>query len=211
MAIIEPKIKAVLFDLDGVLVDAREWHYEALNEALSVFGFVISRQEHESYYNGLPTFQKLKKLTEEKGFPESLHKLIYDIKQLQTQRRLHSLTRPSFDKQLMLKQLKNAGMKLAVCSNSIRETVEVMLKNAMLDYYFDLLLSNQDVKNNKPDPEIYLVAMERLNVKPEETVIVEDAPHGVQAARASGANVIVVDNANDVNLYLFRNHFPHLF
>lgn len=205
------KIKAVLFDLDGVLVDAREWHYEALNEALSLFGYIISRQEHESFYNGLPTKHKLKKLTEEKGFPESLHSLIYEIKQLQTQRRLHSLTRPSFDKQLMLKLLKNSGLKLAVCSNSIRETVEVMLKNAMLEHYFDLLLSNQDVTKNKPDPEIYIVAMNRLQVSPEETVIVEDAPHGVQAARASGAHVIVVDNANDVNLYLFREHLPHLF
>lgn len=204
-------IKAILFDMDGVLIDAREWHFEAMNEALAVFGFDITRQEHESYYNGLPTKHKLRRLSEEKGFPESLHALIYDVKQMQTQRRIHSLTRPSFDKQLMLKQLKNAGLKLAVCSNSIRETVEVMLKNAMISEYFDLLLSNQDVTKNKPDPEIYLIAMERLNVRPEETIIIEDAPHGVQAARAAGAHVIVVDNANDVNLYLFRKHLPHLF
>jgi beta-phosphoglucomutase len=204
-------IKAVLFDLDGVLVDAREWHYEALNEALSVFGYSITKQEHDSFYNGLPTRQKLKKLSEDKGFPESLHNLIYDIKQLQTQRRLYSLTRPSFDKQLMLRALKNSGLMIAVCSNSIRETVEVMLKNAMLDSYFDLMLSNQDVKKNKPDPEIYITAMDRLGVLPQETIIVEDAPHGVQAAKASGAQVIVVDNANDVNLYLFRNHLPNLF
>jgi beta-phosphoglucomutase len=52
--------------------------------------------------------------------------------------------------------------------------------------------------------------MEKLGVKPEETVIVEDAPHGVQAAKASGAHVIVVDNANDVNLYIFKNYLPHL-
>ncbi len=204
-------IKAVLFDLDGVLVDAREWHYEALNQALAVFGYGISRDEHESFYNGLPTMRKLKKLSQEKGFPESLHNLVNDIKQVNTRKFLHSQTKPSFEKQLMLKRLKNAGLKLAVCSNSVRDTVEVMLHNAMLKDYFDLLLSNQDVVNNKPHPEIYLTAMERLGVLPEETVIVEDAPHGVEAARASGANVVVVDNANDVNLYIFKEHLPHLF
>lgn len=205
------QIKAVLFDLDGVLVDAREWHYEALNEALAVFGFGITRQEHDGYYNGLPTVHKLKKLSAEKGFPVELHGLIQSLKQKHTKRRLHSLTRPSFEKQLMLKQLKGAGIKIAVCSNSIRETVEVMLENAMLKHYFDLLLSNEDVKNNKPDPEIYLLAMEKLGVKPEETIIVEDAPHGVMAAKASGATVLVVDNANDVNMYLFKNHLSHIY
>ena len=203
-------IKAVLFDLDGVLVDAREWHYEALNKALEVFGFGITRDEHDGFYNGLPTMRKLEKLSQEKNLPKSLHQLIYDLKQQHTRRALHGNTRPSFDKQLMLKRLKFDGIKLAVCSNSIRETVEVMLQNAMLKDYFDLLLSNQDVGKNKPHPEIYLTAMERLGVKPEETIIVEDAPHGVESAKASGANVIVVDNANDVNLYIFKDYLPHL-
>lgn len=59
-------IKAVLFDMDGVLIDAREWHYDALNQALALFGFAITRQEHENYYDGLPTRVKLQRLTEEK-------------------------------------------------------------------------------------------------------------------------------------------------
>lgn len=61
------KIKAVLFDMDGVLVEAKDWHYEALNRALDVFGLPISRSEHLSQYDGLPTRTKLKMLTE-KGF-----------------------------------------------------------------------------------------------------------------------------------------------
>ncbi len=204
-------IKAVLFDLDGVLVDAREWHYDALNKALEVFGYGINREEHDSFYNGLPTFKKLEKLSAEKGLPVSLHQLIYDLKQQHTKRSLYGNTRPSFEKQLMLKRLKGAGLKLAVCSNSIKETVDVMLQNALLKDYFDLLLSNQDVANNKPHPEVYLKAMQHFGVQPHETVIVEDAPHGVDAARASGANVIVVDNANDVNLYIFKDYLAHLF
>ena len=76
------KIKAVLFDLDGVLVDATEWHFNALNRALSLFGYTISRYEHLTTYNGLPTRKKLEMLSVEKNFPRGLHSLTNKIKQL---------------------------------------------------------------------------------------------------------------------------------
>ena len=66
------KIKAVLFDMDGVLVEAKDWHYEAFNKALDVFGLPISRSEHLSLYDGLPTRKKLEMLTEKKGLPTQL-------------------------------------------------------------------------------------------------------------------------------------------
>src|SRR5258708_13234207 len=78
------KISAVLFDLDGVLVDATEWHYEALNRSLGLFGYSISRYEHLSAYNGLPTRKKLEMLSVEKGLPSSLHDLITRVKQVYT-------------------------------------------------------------------------------------------------------------------------------
>ena len=77
-------IKAVLFDLDGVLIDATEWHYKALNRSLALFGFTISRYDHMATYNGLPTRQKLEMLSVEKGFPRSLHSLVNKIKQKYT-------------------------------------------------------------------------------------------------------------------------------
>src|SRR5216684_3361292 len=75
------QVGAILFDLDGVLVDATEWHYEALNRALALFGFTISRYEHLSSYNGLPTLKKLEMLTIEKGLPKQLHSMISRLKQ----------------------------------------------------------------------------------------------------------------------------------
>ena len=72
-------IKAVIFDLDGVLVDATEWHYEALNNALALFGFNIDRNMHFSEYNGLPTKEKLKRLSNRKGFPLSLLEFTNEI------------------------------------------------------------------------------------------------------------------------------------
>lgn len=200
------EIKAVLFDLDGVLVDAREWHYEALNKALGLFGYAISRDEHDGVYNGLPTRKKLVRLSEERALPAALHDFISEMKQAYTMHYIHNHAKPSFDKQIMLKRLRQNGLKLGVCSNAIRVSVEMMLEKALIKDYFDLILSNQDVDNNKPHPEIYLKAMELLEVKPEETIIVEDNPHGVEAARGSGAKVIVVPDAASVSLSIFKDH-----
>jgi len=197
-------IKAILFDLDGVLVEAREWHYKALNKALKLFGYELNLDEHLDQYDGLPTRVKLSKLTEEKKLPESLHQFIYTMKQQYTTEMINQYCRPEFQKQIMLKKLKQKGLKLACCSNAIRDTMDLMLKKSGLYDFFDLFLSNQDVGKNKPDPEIYIKALNELGLKPQEALIVEDNEYGIKAAQASGAEVIDVQGAEDVNLTLFE-------
>lgn len=193
------KIKALLFDLDGVLVDATEWHYIALNRALGLFGFTIARYEHLTTYNGLPTRKKLEMLSVEKGLPRGLHSMINRIKQKFTREEVLRQCTPTFDKEYMIHQFKREGYKLAVCSNSIRESLELMLRASGLIELFDLLISNEDVKNPKPDPEMYLQAMAHFGLRPEETVIVEDAGHGIEAARRSGGNVCQVSGFPEVD------------
>lgn len=203
-------IKAVLFDLDGVLVDATEWHYEALNKALGLFGYTIDRQRHLGFYNGLPTRVKLRHLTEEFEMPEALHDFIYEMKQQYTIDTIYKFCRPDFQKQLMFKHLKKKGIKIGVCSNSISETLEMMLKKSDLFNDCDIIISNQDVKKSKPDPEMYLRGMEALGVAPDETIIVEDSPHGIEAAEASGAHVCVVKGVHDVHLSLLEDYMKKL-
>lgn len=193
------KIKAVLFDLDGVLVDATEWHYEALNRALGLFGYTISRYEHLTTYNGLPTRKKLEMLSVEKGFPRGLHSLVNKIKQKYTREEILRRCTPVFEKEFMIHQLKRDGFKLAVCSNSIRESVELMLRASGIFDLFDCLISNEDVAHPKPHPEMYLRACEFLGVQPQEAIIVEDAPHGLEAARQSGGIVCQVSGFNEVD------------
>jgi beta-phosphoglucomutase-like phosphatase (HAD superfamily) len=77
-------VEAIVFDMDGVLIDAREWHYEALNRALGLFGFAISRSDHLSVYDGLPTKRKLQMLSIERGLPSALHEFLNDLKQQYT-------------------------------------------------------------------------------------------------------------------------------
>ena len=193
------KIKAILFDLDGVLVDATEWHYESLNRALGLFGFNIARYEHLTTYNGLPTRRKLEMLSVEKGFPEGLHSLVNKIKQKYTREEILRSCTPVFEKEFMIHQLKRDGFKLAVCSNSIRDSVELMLRGSGIFDLFDLVLSNEDVPNAKPHPDIYLTACQRLGVQPGETIIVEDAPHGVEAAKRAGGVLCQVAGFNEVD------------
>jgi beta-phosphoglucomutase len=193
------KIKAVLFDMDGVLIEAKEWHYEALNKALDLFGMAISRYEHITTYDGLPTKTKLQMLSIERGLPEQLHAFINDMKQLYTMEMVHSQCKPKFIHEYALSRLKGNGYKLAVCSNSIRNTVETMMEKASLRQYLDIIISNQDVCKGKPDPEMYVKAMENLDLQPEECLIVEDNENGIKAAKASGAHLLVVEDVMDTN------------
>lgn len=191
-------IKAIIFDMDGVLIEAKDWHYEALNKALSLFGFEISRYDHLVTFDGLPTSRKLEMLSVERGLPRSLHKFINEMKQQYTMDYVYTCCKPRFIHQYALSRLNAEGYRLALASNSIRKTVELMLDKADLSQYMEFMLSNQDVKKAKPDPEIYLTAIEHLGLKPEECLIAEDNQNGIQAALASGAHLFKVDTVNDV-------------
>lgn len=191
-------IKAVLFDMDGVLIDAKDWHYEALNRALKHFGFAISRESHLSTFDGLPTRAKLQMLTKARGLPELLHEFINSLKQAYTLEITQKKCKPSFNHQFALSRLKAEGYKIAVCSNSVRQSVETMMELSALNPYLDLLISNEDVSKGKPDPEMYAKAMSTLDVKPEECLILEDNDHGIQAAIASGGHLLKIGVPDDV-------------
>lgn len=193
------KIKAIIFDMDGVLIEAKDWHYEALNRALGLFGLEISRYDHLVTYDGLPTKKKLQMLSLERGLSKKLHTFINDMKQIYTMEIVYAKCKPVFHHQYALSRLKHEGYRLAVGSNSIRKTVEVMMEQAKLMEYIEFFLSNQDVLQPKPHPEIYTTTIERLGLAPEECLIVEDNEHGIKAAQASGAHLLKVESVDEVN------------
>ncbi len=193
------KVKAVLFDMDGVLIDAKDWHYEALNEALGLFGLFISRYDHLHTFDGLPTKVKLKMLSEQYYLPEKLHPFINQVKQRKTMQKVHELCHPVFHHEYALSRLKNEGYRIAVCSNSIRKTIETMMECAALTRYIDLIVSNEDVTKAKPDPDMYNAAIEKFQLAPAECLVIEDNPKGVRAGLASGAHVLKVETTLEVN------------
>ncbi|MEN9335778.1 MAG: hypothetical protein RLZZ500_765 [Bacteroidota bacterium] len=204
------KIKAVLFDMDGVLIDAKDWHYEALNKALRLFGTEISRYDHLVTFDGLPTKKKLEMLSLEGGFPRKLHGFINDLKQVYTMEMVYAKCKPSFNHQYTLSKLKEEGYHIAVCSNSVRNTIEIMMQKANLTQYLDFFISNQDVTHGKPDPEIYQKAIQRLGLQPEECLIVEDNENGIKAAIASGAHLFKVETVDDVQFTAIMNRIKEI-
>ncbi|WP_409075820.1 HAD family hydrolase [Pantoea sp. C3] len=195
-------IKAVIFDMDGVLIEAKDWHYEALNKALNLFGFNISRFDHLTKFDGLPTKDKLNILTTEYSLPIELHSFINEMKQNYTMEIVHTKCKPLFIHEYALSKLKMEGYKLAVASNSIKNTIITMMEKAALSNYLEIMLSNEDVVKGKPDPEIYTKTINLLGLTPEECVVVEDNENGIRAAKAAGAHVLIVNEVTDV---IYRN------
>lgn len=185
--------------MDGVLIDARMWHFEALNRALKLFGMDISMHEHLSKFDGLPTKVKLELLSSEAGLPRGLHQFINELKQTYTVEMGYLHCRPNFYHQYALAKLSADGYKMAVCSNSIKKTIDLLLSRAEIKDFFNLYLSSEDVTLPKPSPEIYVLAMSRLKVMPSECLILEDNENGIRAALDSGAHVMKINDVNNVN------------
>jgi len=191
-------IKLILFDLDGVLVSAKDIHYAALNEALDCFA--ITREEHLGRYDGLTTRSKLAMLTAEKGLPESAHDDIWRRKQAITLEMFSTEVTRNEPLCEMFASLKLDGYLIGCCTNSIRRTALTALSKIGVIEYCDLVLSNDDVRNPKPHPEIYWKAMSMMDCLPDETLIVEDNPHGLLAAARSMAQTWRVSSPEDVTL-----------
>jgi HAD superfamily hydrolase (TIGR01509 family) len=196
------KTKLVIYDLDGVLVEAKNIHFDALNDALGK-EYEISWAEHLSTYDGLKTNQKLEMLSENKGLPTEQHSDIWEKKQKYTLKMLKDL-KPNVELQSLMSSLVDDGYKIAVCSNSIRKTVLTVLSKLGIMEYMDLVISNEDVKNSKPHPEMYWKAISMMSCLPGETLIVEDSPYGLLAASRSNSHILRVKNPDEVtydNIY----------
>lgn len=188
-------IKAILFDLDGTLVDSCEWHYHALNIALIACGKTpISEDDHIKNFNGYPTRVKLEKL----GLTEEEKDRVNFLKQRYTSELIKNecLKDPELIK--LIKELKSK-YKIGCVTNCIRTTAELMLSKVGVLEFFDILVTNLDVNNPKPSPDGYNFAMIKLNVQPDETLIIEDCPKGIEAARQSGAHCGVIKNRHELS------------
>ena len=194
--------KLVIFDLDGVLIESRELHYESLNSALRKVDekFVISREEHLSVYDGLNTTKKLEMLSERKGLDRKFYNQVWQDKQTATFNLIRQIPKNN-DLRQMFATIQSRGYKIAVASNSIRETIKLALLSIGVMEYVDYYVSNEDVKRTKPYPEMYWQCMTALNALPKSTIIVEDSHIGRQGATDSGAHLLPVENAKDLTSY----------
>lgn len=204
-------MELIIFDLDGVLLDSKDIHYESLNLSLQDIDqkYVISLQDHLSKFDGLQTNKKLQILTQTRGLPVELHQSIWKKKQEYTFKNLMDI-QPNKSLIEIMSYLQESGIKIACCTNSIRKTANIVLSQLGIIKYFDSIISNQDVTNGKPHPEMYWKCMSELNCMPEKTLIIEDSPNGLLAASRTKANVLRINNPTELTLDLMKTKLREL-
>ena len=199
--------KAVIFDLDGVLIDACEWHYFTLNSALQeLYNYTIPEDEHNTLYNGLPTRTKVNMLINHGKLASTVDvELIQKTKEQHIINYIKNHVTIDIDKQNLIMYLKWKGFKIGCYTNqSNNDMCELFLRTAGLYHLFDAIVNASMVNQSKPHPEGYLLCMNKLESTPESTIIIEDSPYGIQAAKSSRARVIEVPNAQSVTLKYIR-------
>lgn len=188
-------IKAVLADLDGTLVDACDWHREALNQALErICGFRLTEDRMDEL-EAMTTNDKLKRLVSMGDVHADVVGEIWELKQQLTRTIIEKSAAPDMSKVGMLEWLDRKDIRCACVTNCTREMTELMLEKTGQLQHFELIVGNQDVVYAKPSAEGYIRAMVKMQVMPDECIIVEDSERGLQAARATGAHVMQVTNA----------------
>ena len=182
---------AVLWDLDGTLVDSEEYHWRAWQETMSAEGVVLTREKFLATF-GQRNDSILRQWLGRDSTAERIQRIADSKEELY--RRIVSQDRlaPLPGVAEWVKRLASEGWVQAVASSAPRANVEVVLQILALTPYFLAVASAEDVSRGKPDPEVFLTAAARLKVAPAQSIVVEDAAAGIEAARRAGMRSIGV-------------------
>ena len=204
-------IKLIIFDLDGVLIDSKDIHFNALNDAIEdVIGkeYKISYEDHINRYDGNPTKVKLQMLHKEKALNTVFFSRIYNRKQEYTEKAFETKIKINHNLINIFKRLRG-NFKLHVASNCIRKSTIAAVKNLGLDKLAHYVISNEDVKKPKPAAEMYLKCMLRAGVNPKETLIIEDSYVGRLGAYNAGAYLFPINKVKDLTEEGIMNAIKH--
>lgn len=183
-------MKGIIFDLDGVLVNSMPTHFQAWKAAFAkVAGLDII--ERDIYLlEGMRGMELVSKIFEQKGFSDhSLAKAVHDEKS-----KVFKEIRSSEPFEGVKEMIDSIKCKKAVVSGSTKNDVETIIEEAFGKGKFDVIITADDIKKGKPDPSAFLEALRRMNVKPQEAIVVENAPLGATAAKSAGIGCFVVLN-----------------
>ena len=201
-------IRAVLFDLDGILVDFADYHFQALNQALQEVCGRPVLPEDRGLYEGLSTRQKLVMMIDNGRIAAGTEHAIYRLKQEHTARLAAEQVKPDPSKTIMCRSL--SGYKLGCVSNCVRDSVDALLHGAGLMKWMQVTISNEDVINPKPEPDPYVLACQRLGISPAEAMAVEDHERGVISAEAAGCHVLQIDDYKKVTVFRVQDTVDEL-
>ncbi len=189
------KIKAIIFDLDGVLIETKNIHFDALNKAIEKYdkNYVIKYSDHLTRFDGLSTKNKLQLLASD-GLGNNFLQKINNEKKNITEKMLRQKLKFNVDIYELFKYFKNLGFKLGIATNAIRKTLDTATNILDIREFLDFTISNEEVRNAKPHSEIYLKSFLHLGLNPKQVVIIEDSKLGRDAAYNSGGYCLEIEN-----------------
>ncbi len=190
-------IKAVIFDMDGVIVDSEPIHIEAEKQTLLKYGVKITTEELRTYTGTTAEFEFNDIIRKYKL--NTTAKTLFDEKEVIMFKLLEERTEPTKGVIDLIKNLKQQGFKLGIATSGHRKLAQYYLNRLGIESFFDTVVCAEDITRSKPDPEIFLKAAERLGVEPAQCVVVEDAKLGVEAATRAGMKCVGYRNPNSGN------------
>ena len=197
-------LKAVLFDLDGVIIDTeRNGHRIAFNEAFQKCGYPDIVWDEDLYHELLQVGGGKERIRYyyEKFYqgdnpPKDMDEFVMDMHKLKTNIMVEMLPkiplRPGVHR--LMSEFRDMGIKLGICTTSNEKAAKTVAEVILADIPFAVVIAGDMVKNKKPDPEIYNMALEILKLQPEDALIIEDSEIGVKAGKAAGCTVIATYN-----------------
>jgi HAD superfamily hydrolase (TIGR01509 family) len=202
-------MKALLFDMDGVLVDTVKEHESAFFTVLAQYGIILSHKEYADHFFGK---------SDDDGFKELFlrYKIQnYDLKRLHKEKRrrfISSIKRvKTFRGAHKILEYANENFKTGLVTNSSKKETKKLINRFKMKKYFDIIITKEDITRPKPDPQIYLLAAKKLKVKPEECAVIEDSMFGVEAGKRAGMTVIAVTHTTEEAALIKADHvFPNL-
>lgn len=182
-------MKAVIFDMDGVLIDSQPYHFKADIDTMAEYG-VIKDQKFYEAFAGTLTDNRMRTLRDMFGLDVPAEELIEKREKMILDIMANEDIKPVSGIPELLRSIKALGLKTAVASSSGIELIKLVLDRLGIAVYFDSITSGNDVKRGKPDPDVFLLAAERIGVNPRDCFVVEDSENGVKAAKSAGMKAL---------------------
>lgn len=203
------KFDAIIFDMDGLLVDSEIVWYKAEDEMITDRGFVYSEEVRESIV-GMRVDQFLAKLKDVYGLPETVVQLVSELEGRML-KLIPEMVKPNIGAQAIIDYVIQNNIPHAIASNSSIAIIDATLKSQGWGDIFEVRCTGDDEISGKPDPYVYLRAAERLGVDPKRCLALEDSPNGSKAAVAAGMTCYAVPDLSHSTPESFKHITPHVF
>lgn len=182
-------MKAVIFDMDGVLVDSQPYHFKADIDTMAEYGVIKDQKFYESFAGTL-TADRMRTLKEMFGLDVPVEEMTIKRENMILDIMGKEDIKPVLGIPEFLRSIKEKELTTAVASSSDYKLINLILDRLKIAKYFDSVTSGSDVKRGKPSPDVFLLAAERIGIEPAECLVVEDSENGVKAAKAAGMKAL---------------------